>query len=181
MWPDKDKKGWVLRSYDNNSYFDEKSVPHSIRAAPAARARELRLKYEPRCHCLISRGPGTQHLPYIIVVCRPGRQVRCKVTPSRECFVVENVRSLPSETTHRTCHKQYEQTRACQLWCYLHSQKLHFKWFKSDVFVFARSVKLWWQLESKCQAWLTTTDTGLWLVSSTFRFPLIGWQRSDYH
>ena len=87
VWPDKDKKGWVLRSYDNNSYFDEKSVPHSIRAAPAARARELRLKYEPRCHCLISRGPGTQHLPYI-VVCRPGRQVRCKVTPSRECFVV---------------------------------------------------------------------------------------------
>ena len=84
VWSDKDKKGWVLRSQElwqqGVFWWEVSSTFHSCRAC--SQARELRLKYEPQWHCLISRGPGTQHLPYIVQ-----SQVRCKVTPSRECFV----------------------------------------------------------------------------------------------
>ena len=71
VWSDKDKKGWVLRSQElwqqGVFWWELSSTFHSCRAC--SQARELRLKYEPQCDCLISRGPGTQHLPYF-VVCR---------------------------------------------------------------------------------------------------------------
>ena len=132
MCPDKDKKGWVLRSYDNNSCFDEKSVPHSIPAAPAA-STEI---WVPEW---LSPYLWTQNH-----VCRPGLQVRCKVTPSMECFVVGNVGkcSLKSKAQASLVSQKYKQTSGCQCWCSLHSQKLHLKWFQSDVFVFCKKCEV---------------------------------------
>ena len=168
---DKDKKGWVLRSYDNNEYFDEKSVPHSIRAAPAA--RELTLKYESRCDCLLC----------LLILCLMlSADLGCdaKWLLLWSVLLLGNVRSLDFVTTAHMSRisQKYKQTSGCQNGVtYIHKNCILSGFIAMFLFS-ARSVKLWWQLESKCQAWLTTTYMGLWLVSSALNWPLIGWPTS---
>ena len=160
MCPDKDKKGWVLRSYDNNSCFDEKSVPHSIQAAPAAKT-EI---WVSDClhiseHRSMSADLGSKWdamwlllwsvLLWGNVVCSLRRHILSVRNINRPVVVSVGVPYI---------HKNYIQSG-----------------FRTMFLFSARSVKLWWQLESKCQAWLTTTDMGFWLVNITRNWSLIGW------